>query len=252
MLLNCAVGGASWESLGLQGDPTCPSWRRSVLGVFMRRTDVETQLKLKYWNSNTLGTWCKKLTHLIRPWCWERLRAGGEGDARGWDGWMALPIQWTWVSVNSGSWWWTGRPGMLQFMGFQRVGHAWATELNWTEQLLKFFFQIFIIMESLKFSVFFTLWLCEIWRNSRYFRAELWVFIGHIEDMVKGKLNMHGQLLSSVWFLYFHGLCQAPLSIKFSRQDYWKGLHFLLQGLFQTQALNPGLLCLLHCRWILY
>ena len=65
-----------------------------------------------------------------RPWCWERLRAGGEGDDRGWDGWMASPIQWT-VWVNSGSWWWTGRPGVLMFIGSQRVGHDWATELNW-------------------------------------------------------------------------------------------------------------------------
>ena len=59
--------------------------------------------------------------------------AGGEGDDRGWDGWMALPTQWTWVWVNSGNWWWMGRPGVLQFMGSQRVGHDWATELNWTE-----------------------------------------------------------------------------------------------------------------------
>ena len=83
------------------------------------------KLKLKYF-----GTWCKELTHLKRPWCWERLRAGGEGDDRGWDGWMASPTQWTWVWVDSGSWWWTGRPGVLQFMGSQRVGHNWATELN--------------------------------------------------------------------------------------------------------------------------
>ena len=59
--------------------------------------------------------------------------AGGEGYDRGWDGWMASPTQWIWVWVNSGSWWWTGRPGVLQFMGLQRVGHDWATELNWTE-----------------------------------------------------------------------------------------------------------------------
>ena len=83
-------------------------------------------------NSNTLATWWEEMTHLKRPRCWERLRAGGEGDERGWDGWMALPIQWTWVWVNSGSWWWTGRPGVLWFMGLQRVRHDWATELNWT------------------------------------------------------------------------------------------------------------------------
>ena len=81
------------------------------------------------WNSNTLATWWEELTHLkIFPWCWERLRAG-EGDNRGWDGWMASLTQWTWVWVNSRSWWWTGRPVMLQFMGWQRVGHDWETEL---------------------------------------------------------------------------------------------------------------------------
>ena len=86
------------------------------------------KLKLQY-----LATWCDELTHLKRPWCWERLRAGGEGDDRGWDGWMASLTQWTWVWVNSRSWWWTGRPGVLRFMRLQRVGHNWATELNWTE-----------------------------------------------------------------------------------------------------------------------
>ena len=75
------------------------------------------------WNANILATWCKELTHLKRPWCWERLRAGGEGNDRGWDGWMASLTRWTWVWVDSGSWWWTGRPGVLQFMGSQRVRH---------------------------------------------------------------------------------------------------------------------------------
>ena len=91
------------------------------------------------WNSNTSATWCKGLTHLKRPWCWERLRAGGEWDDRGWDGWMASPTQWTWVWVSSRSWWWTGRPGMLQSMGLQRVRHDWATELNWPEPASAFF-----------------------------------------------------------------------------------------------------------------
>ena len=83
------------------------------------------------WKSNTLATWCKELTPWKRPWCWERLKAGGEGDDRRWDGWMASPTQCPWVWASSGSWWWTGRPGMLQSMGSQRVGHHWATELNW-------------------------------------------------------------------------------------------------------------------------
>ena len=84
------------------------------------------------WNANTLATWCKEWTYWKRPWCWERLKAGGEGDDRGWDGWMPSPTQWTWVWVNSRSWRWTGKPGMLQSMGSQRVGHDWATEMNWT------------------------------------------------------------------------------------------------------------------------
>ena len=93
--------------------------------VFIGRTDVEAE------NSNTLATWCEELTHLKRAWCWERLKAGGEGDDREWDGWMASPTQWTWVRVNSRSWWWTGRPGVLQFMGLQTAGHDWVTEMNW-------------------------------------------------------------------------------------------------------------------------
>ena len=85
------------------------------------------KLKLLYF-----ATSCEELTHCKRPWCWEGLGAGGEGDDRGWDGWMASPTRWTWVWVDSGSWWWPGRPGVLRFMGLQRVGHDWATELNWT------------------------------------------------------------------------------------------------------------------------
>ena len=80
------------------------------------------------WNSNTLATWCKELTHLKRLWCWERLKVGGEGDDRGWDGWMASLTRWTWVWVSSGSWFWTGKPGVLQSMGFQRLGHDLVTK----------------------------------------------------------------------------------------------------------------------------
>ena len=123
MLLNCGFGEDSWESLGLQGDPTSPFWR-SALGTHWKDWCWS-------WNSNTLASWCEELTHLKRPWCWEGLRAGGEGDDGGWDGWMESLTRWMWVWVNSGSWWWTGRPGMLQFMGLQRVRHDWATELNW-------------------------------------------------------------------------------------------------------------------------
>ena len=116
MLLNCGVGEDSWESLGVQGDPTSPSWRRSVLGVHWKDWCWS-------WNSNTLATSCKELTHWKIPWCWEGSAAGGEEDDREWGGWMASPTQWTWAWINSRNWWWTERPGVLWFMGSQRVGH---------------------------------------------------------------------------------------------------------------------------------
>ena len=94
--------------------------------IFIGRTEAEAETPV------TLSTWCEELTQLKRPWFWERLKMGGEGDDRGWDGWMASPTQWTWVCVNSGSWWWTGRPRMLQSMGLRNVGLEWVTELNWT------------------------------------------------------------------------------------------------------------------------
>ena len=84
------------------------------------------KLKLQYF-----GHLMRRADSFERPWCWERLRAGEEGDDREWDGWMASPTPWTWVWVDSSSWWWTGRPGVLQFMGLQRVRYDWATELNW-------------------------------------------------------------------------------------------------------------------------
>ena len=128
MLLNCRVGEDSWESLGLQGYSASPSERKSVLNIHWKDWCWS-------WNSNTLATSWEELTHWKRLWWWQGLGAGGEGDDRGWDGWMASPTLWTWVWVNSWSWWWTGRPGMLQFMGLQRVRHDHdrVTELNWTE-----------------------------------------------------------------------------------------------------------------------
>ena len=98
------------------------------INVFIGRTDANAEtpiLWLPHVKSRLIG----------KDWCWEVLGAGGEGDDKGWDGWMASPTRWTWVWVNSGSWWWTGRPGVLRFMGSQRVRHDWATELNWTECL---------------------------------------------------------------------------------------------------------------------
>ena len=90
--------------------------------IFIGRTDAEAVTPIL-----SLATWCEELTHWKRPWCWERLKVGGEGDDRGWDGWMASPTQRTWVWASSGSWWRTGKSGVLQAMGSQRVGHDWAT-----------------------------------------------------------------------------------------------------------------------------
>ena len=125
MLLNCGVGEDSWESLGLQGDPTSHC-EGDQPWDFFGRNDAKAE------NSSTLASSCEELTHCKRLWCWEGLGARGEGDDRGWDGWMASPTRWTWVWVNSGSWWWTGKPGVLRFTGSQRVGHDWATDLIWS------------------------------------------------------------------------------------------------------------------------
>ena len=84
------------------------------------------------WNSKNFATWYEELIHLKRPWCWERFKSGKEGNDRGWDGWMASTTQWTWVWVDSRSWWWTVKSGVLQSVGLQRVRYDWATELNWT------------------------------------------------------------------------------------------------------------------------
>ena len=130
MLLNWAAREDSWESLGLQGDQTSQSQRKPVLNIHWKDWCWS-------WNSSTLATWCEELTHWKRPWCWKRPKAGREGDDRGWDGWMASPTWWTWVWASSGSWWWTGRPGMLQSMGSRRVTHDWATELNWKKYSAK-------------------------------------------------------------------------------------------------------------------
>ena len=103
--------------------------RRSILKEITSEYSLEglmLKLKLQYF-----GTWWEELTHWKRHWCWERLKAGGEGDDRGWGGWMESPTRWTWVWASSGSWWWTGKPGVLESMGSQRVRYDWATELNW-------------------------------------------------------------------------------------------------------------------------
>ena len=212
MLLNCGVREDSWESLGLQGDPTSPSWGKSALNIHWKDW-------CWCWNSNTLATWPKnrlkrkmtsknweELTPWKRPWCWERLKVGGEGDARGWDDWMSSLTQWTWVWVNSGSWWWTGRPGVLQSMGSQRVRHDWVTELTELN--------------------------CDVSKQLRLF-------------------FFFGKSLQSSLILFDPMGCSPPGSSvhgdspgKNTRMSW----HFLLQEIFQTQESNPRLLCLLHWK----
>ena len=92
-------------------------------GISFGRTDAKAETPI-LWPSHA------KSWHIGKDWC---LRSGGEGDDRGWDGWMATPTRWTWVWVNSGIWWWTGRPGVLQFMGLQSSGHSWVTDLIWSD-----------------------------------------------------------------------------------------------------------------------
>ena len=123
MLSKCGTGEDSWESLGQQGDKTSQSERKSTLNIHWNDWYWR-------WSSNTLATWWEEPTHWKRPWCWERLRAGGEGGNRGWDGWMASLTQWIWIWANSGRYWRTGKPGMLQSMGLQRVRHDWVNNKN--------------------------------------------------------------------------------------------------------------------------
>ena len=118
MLLNCGVGEDSWESFGLQGDPTSPSWRKSVLNVHWKDWS---------WSSNTWLSDVKSWLIIKEPGAGKDWRQEEKGTTVQ-DGWLASLTQWTWVWINSGSWWWTGRPGVLQSMGSQRVRHNWATE----------------------------------------------------------------------------------------------------------------------------
>ena len=119
---NCGAGEGSWEFLRQQGDQTNQSERKSTLNTYWKNWCWS-------WSSNTLTTWCEELTYCKRHWCWERLKAEGEEGDRGWEGWMASLIQWTWTWATSRRWW--GRPGMLQSTGSQRVGLCAFTDWVW-------------------------------------------------------------------------------------------------------------------------
>ena len=181
---------------------------RSVLGVHWKDW-------CWHWNFNTLATWCEELTHWKRPWWWERLRAG-EGNDRGWDGWVASLTQWTWVWVDSGSWWWTGRPGVLQFMGWQRVGHDWVTGLiDWAQILSEL-----RKMQKKKITLILTK-VCGCMLSHYRQIQTLW----DPTNFTLPSFSVHGDSLGKNTGVS----CHAPL-----------------QGIFQTQVLSPHLMLL---RW---
>ena len=127
MLLNCGVGEDSWgSSLKRRRSNQC------ILKEISPGCSLEglmLKLKLRYF-----GYLVRRVDSLEKTLMLEGIGGRREGDDTGWDGWMASPTQWRWIWVNSGRWWWTGRPGVLRFMGSQRVRHDWTTELNWTER----------------------------------------------------------------------------------------------------------------------
>ena len=133
----------SWTCKDIQ--PVHPRGNQSW--IFIGSTDFEAETPI-FWPPDV-----KNWHSLKSPWCWERLKAGREGDNRGWNGWVASPTQWTWVWVSSGSWWWMGKSGVLQSMGSQRFGHNWATEVNWTSSYQMVIYFLKRVPEASSFSI---------------------------------------------------------------------------------------------------
>ena len=188
----------------------------------------------KYWtslcakvldSSETLATYCQELTHWKRPWCWERLKAGGEGDNRGWDGWMASPTQWTWVWASSGRRWRTGKPGVLQSTESQRVRHDSEMNNNYVPRTVLTLLLLLLSLQS-----------CPTLCNPRdgllpgssvpgilQARTLEWVAISFSKAWkwkVKVKSLSRVRLLATSCTAAY----QAPLSMGFSRQEYWSGV----------------------------
>ena len=167
--------------------PVHPKGDQSWVDQFIGRTDAEAEV-LVLWPPHA------KLTHWKRPWCWERLRAGGEGYDRGCDGWMASLTQWTWVWVDSGSWWWTGRTGVF----WSVVTKSQIQLSDWTELILGILSPYVYVLNHLS----------------------------------------HAQLFVILWTVAW----QAPLSMEFSRQEYWGGLPFPTPVDLPNPGIEPAFL----------
>ena len=162
----------------------CESW--TVKKAERRRTDV---FELWCWRRLLRVPWTARRANqsiLEKTLMLGGIGGGGEGDDRGWDGWMTSPTRWTWVWINSRSWWWTGRPGVLRFMGSQRVRHDWVTELNWMK-VLHPSSCIISKQSQLASTVFVCLWVIDLypsfWNTNSYkgcffffFRLFVWFF----------------------------------------------------------------------------
>ena len=183
MLLNCGVGRDSWESLGLQGDPTSPSWRRSVLGVHWKDWCWS-------WNSDTLATWCKELTHLKRPSCWERLREEEKGTTEdemvGWHHWLnEHEFEWT-QGVGD------GQGGLACCGSWGRKESDMTERLNWTERCL-----------SLPLNLFFPRRNTLLWLSSWFlymFKSPLWSNSSKLTGLFSNIFTLRVNFLSE-WFL---------------------------------------------------
>ena len=216
MLSNCGAREDSWESLRQQGDQTNQSEMKSSLNNHWKDWCWS-------WSSNTLATWCEEPTQWKRLWCWEGLRAGGEEDDRGWDGRMASLTRWMWVWVNSGSWWWTGRPGVLRFMGLQRVGHDWATELNWT-----------IIPKVLMQMI--CVWECkcpESRKETSYYSLTYCICQSHGRTRIPSSLPEEETLIERLLAGRWAGLRKQTWMAK--HQKWWKASKTLNQSRYQQE-----------------
>ena len=184
-------------------------WRRLLRVPWIARRSNQSILKeaspeysleglMLKWNSNTLATWWEELTHWKRPWCWERLKVGGEGNDRGWDGWMASSTQWTWVWVNSGSWWWTGRPAAAAADKSLQSCPTLCDPIDGSPP--GSFVPGILQARTLE------------WVAISFSNAWKW--------KVKVKSLRHVQMFTTPWPAAY----QAPPSMGFPRQEYWRGV----------------------------